>query len=241
VSSEYSFPEQMKPAAQTVGAAPVAPSRAMSLRAGDTYDARRANVLRSAASYSRFVRTLKIMLPLSAFGVVAAAMLFVLFYDADDTLTLSFTAVEHVDNDLRMVNPRFSGMDDERRPFLVTATSATQDARDPRNVTLETLQADMALSETSWVSLSAERGALDSEAETLDLSGNISFFTDEGYEFHTEHALVQLREQRVTADTEVSGQGPLGTMRADGFVAEDGGDLLRFTGNVRMRIYPPTS
>lgn len=249
VSSEYFIPEDgdvaLRPAVPAREPAREAPVKSafygMPLRTGEDYEAHRKRVLRSAASYSRFVRTLKLVLPLSAFAVVAAAALFVLLYDADDTLTLSFTSVEHLDNDLRMVNPRFSGMDYERRPFLVTATSAIQDVRDPRNVTLENLQADMALSETSWVGLSADRGRLDSEAQTLELDGNISLFTDAGYEFHTQHAVVQLDEQRVTSNSEVTGQGPLGTLRADGFIAEDAGDRLRFSGNVRMRIYPPGS
>jgi lipopolysaccharide export system protein LptC len=256
LSSEYYIPDEVDEAPAPKPAAPATPARettpasgapdnsllyGMTLRTGEAYEAHRSRVLRSAASYSRVVRALKLLLPLSALMLVAAAVLFVMFYDADDTLTLSFTSVEHLDNDLRMVNPRFRGMDNERRPFLVTATSAIQDVRDPRNVTLENLQADMALSETSWVGLSADSGHLDSEEQTLELEGNISVFTDAGYEFHTQRALVQLEEQRVTSNTEVTGQGPLGTMRADGFVAEEAGDRLRFTGNVRMRIYPPGS
>jgi len=239
LSSEYFFPESGRAAAANAPA-PTG-MRVASLLTDDAYDAHRDRVLRSAETYSRMVRTLKILLPLSAFAILAATMLFVLLYDADDSLTLSFASVEQVDNDLRMVNPRFSGVDNESRPFLVTATSAIQDADDPRTVTLETLQADMAISETSWVSLSAATGRLDSEDETLALEGDVSLFTDTGYEFHTDRALVQLDEQRVISHTEVTGQGPLGTMRADSFEAEDAGERLLFTGNVRMRIYPPGS
>lgn len=204
-------------------------------------DEQRARVLRSARAYSRFVRTMKFLLPLSAFAVLAITLLLALFYDADDTLTFSFSSVEQVDNDLRMVNPRFSGLDEENRPFLVTASSAIQDAADPRTVTLETLEADMSLSETTWVNLRAASGHLDTESETLVLEGDISLFTDAGYEFHTQRALVMLSERRVISETEVTGQGPLGSLRADGFEAENAGEILRFTGNVRMRIYPPGS
>jgi lipopolysaccharide export system protein LptC len=210
-------------------------------QAWEAYQAYRSRIMRSAAAYSRFVRALKIMLPLSGFAIVAAITLFILLYDADNSLTLSFSSVEHLENDLRMVNPRFSGRDAEDRAFLVTAESAIQDADDLRNVTLETLQADMALADNTWISLSAARGRLDSEAETLTLEGDVSLFTDAGYEFHTAQALVQLDDQRVTSRSEVTGQGPLGTLRADGFVAEEAGDRLRFEGNVRMRIYPPGS
>ncbi len=239
LSSEYFIPDNEDGQADAVPGAALFPDTAY--ETGVAFEVHRARVLNAAATYSRYVRTLKILLPLSAFAIVAATMLFVLLYDADDTLTLSFTSVESVENDLRMVNPRFSGVDNEGRPFLVTATAAVQDVEDPRTVTLEALQADIALGETSWVSLSAEQGRLDSEAETLELEGDIAVFTDTGYEFHTERALVQLDDQRVTSEVHVHGQGPLGTLRADRFVADDAGRRVRFEGNVRMRIYPPGS
>ncbi len=238
LSNEYSISdsETKAPSGQPEGHAR---PRATPLPYGAAFEVQRARVLRSAANYTRFVRTLKILLPLSAFAVVAATMMLVLLYDADDTLTLSFTAVEHVDNDLRMVNPRFSGVDDERRPFLVTAVSATQDAADPRIVVLEVLQADMTLGENAWISMSADHGTLDTEAETLVLEGDITLFSDTGYEFHTQQASVFFDQRRVVSNGAVAGQGPLGTLRADGLITEDAGERLRFEGNVRMRIYPP--
>jgi len=238
VSSEYFIPDSEDARAR---GAESSLFRGAHFEPGSTYEAHRAHVLRSAATYSRFVRMLKIMLPLTAFAIVAATMLFVLLYDADDSLTLSFTSVEQVENDLRMVNPRFSGVDAESRPFLVTASSALQDVSDPRSIMLETLQADIAFSESSWASLSAASGHLNSETETLMLEGNISVFTDAGYEFHTASALVQLDQQRVVSEVEVTGQGPLGTLRADGFVADQAGGRIRFEGNVRMTLYPPGS
>ena len=239
LSSEYFIPEDGE------GRSGEAPElsffRDGSLPVGAAYEAQRARVLKSAATYSRFVRALKLLLPLLAFVVVVSTMLFVLLYQPDDTLTLSFTRAEAVENDLRMVNPRFSGVDGEGRPFLVTASWAIQDITNPRSVSLETLQADMELGGRSWISLSAARGLLDGEAETLYLEGGISVFTDAGYEFHTDHATVRLDQQRVTSDAEVTGQGPLGTLRADSFTADGEGERVRFAGNVRMRIYPPGS
>lgn len=205
------------------------------------FEERRSQTLRQAERYSRVVRTLKILLPLSAFAVLVASMLFVLLYDADDALTVSFTSVQRLDNDLRMVNPRFSGVDNERRPFLVTATSAIQDAADPRTVTLETIQADMSLSEEAWVSVSANRGVLDTETETLTLEGDISVFSDSGYEFHTQNAQVRFDDRSVAGNAAVNAHGPLGTLSADSFSADGAGDRIRFDGNVRMRIYPPNS
>lgn len=206
---------------------------------GAAFEERRSRTLRHAETYSRFVRTLKVLLPVSAFAVIAAMMLFAVIYKPDDSLTVSFSSIERIDNDLRMVNPRFSGVDDERRPFLVTAEAAIQDPENQRSMTLESLQADMTLSETTWVSVNADHGFLDMDAETLTLEGGIDVFSDTGYEFHMEHAVISFEDHSVLSETAVEGQGPLGTLRADRFMAEDQGQNLRFEGNVRMRIFPP--
>ncbi len=236
------FGEQAIPAGDVSPAQEPAPRpRPSQMPMGAAFEARRDQTLRHAERYSRFVRTLKILLPIVAFAIFAATLLFVLLYDADDSLTVSFTSVQHVDNDLRMVNPRFSGVDNERRPFLVTADAAIQDAADPRTVTLETIQADMTLGEDAWVSVTAEQGVLNTEAETLVLEGAIDLYSDTGYEFHTDSAVVQFDERSVMSDTAVQAQGPMGTLRADSFAANDAGETLRFDGNVRMLIYPPDS
>ena len=237
-----SFGQQAPAAGEASPAQDPAPRpRPSQMPIGAAFEARRDQTLAQAERYSRFVRTLKVLLPLVAFAILAATMLFVLLYDADESLTVSFTSVEHVDNDLRMVNPRFSGVDNERRPFLVTAEAAIQDAADPRTVTLETIQADMTLGEEAWVSVSAEQGVLNTEAETLVLEGAIDLYSDTGYEFHTDSAVVQFGERSVLSNSAVQAQGPLGTLRADSFMANDAGETLRFDGNVRMLIYPPDS
>ena len=232
-----------EPVPLTPGGAPrahIPAPRPTPLPTGQAFAEHRAHVMRNAVNYSRFVRTMKFVLPLTAFAIVAATLLFVMLYDADDSLTLSFTAVQAVDDDLRMVNPRFSGVDESRRPFLVTAASATQDVRDPRTINLESLQADLTLTNNGWVSMSADTGVLDTEAETIHLSGSISLYSDSGYEFHTNDAFVRLEDQQMVTNAPVRGQGPLGLITADRLTATDAGDRIRFEGNVRMRIYPPS-
>jgi len=111
--------------------------------------------------------------------------------------------------------------------------------RDPRTINLETLQADLTLTEESWVSMSANYGILDTEAETIHLTGSISLYSDSGYEFHTEDAFVRLEDRELVTNAPVRGQGPMGLITADRLTAIDAGDRVRFEGNVRMRIYPP--
>ncbi len=60
----------------------------------------------------------------------------------------------------------------------------------------------------------------------------------EGYEFASSAARIFVQEGRVQGIEPLSGNGPLGDVRADSYEIEDEGDRVIFRGNVDMTIYP---
>jgi len=197
--------------------------------------------LRRASRYSRFVTIMKWLLPLGAVAIVVAVLAFTALYEADDQLTLTFAKVERVNDDLRMVQPRFASTDADDNRFVVTAETALQSSKDPGKIRLETLQADIALDRQRWVSISALSGEFDSGSRMLRLNGNINLYSDQGYEFHTETALADVNKGTVTGDQEIKGLGPLGRVRADGFEVTGRGAVITFKGNVSLTINPEAS
>ena len=81
----------------------------------------------------------------------------------------------------------------------------------------------------------AERGTLRRSEQTLTLDGGVSVYSDDGYEFRTERAEIDLRARTARGDAPVEGQGPLGVLSAGGFYL---GDTIRFEGRVRLVAYP---
>src|SRR5690606_6036806 len=107
-------------------------------------------------AYSRFVGLMKWGLPLLAALRVLPVLAWPGVLKRKEGFQLSFSGLRGLgEEQLTMLNPRFMGVDRKDQPFVVTADSANQDPADPRRVTLERVQADITLTDGSWLSLIA--------------------------------------------------------------------------------------
>jgi lipopolysaccharide export system protein LptC len=191
--------------------------------------------------YTKFVRLMKIMLPLTAVGLVVAVVLYSAISGFDDRFSFSVEGVSHDGDELEMDKPRLTFTDKEERSYDVTADSAVQNANTPNLWDLSAIIAMLTPNDGSWIRLTSTDGILDSEGELLDLSGIIKVFTRDGYEITAETAKVDFDEGTVVSSDPVAGTGPRGDIEADGFNIEDGGDRIFFRGNVKLTILPEQS
>jgi lipopolysaccharide export system protein LptC len=188
--------------------------------------------------YSRFVSVMKIALPLGALALFATVLIYSGVFDTRDRLDITFREIATLNNDLRMVSPRVTGLDKSGRPYVLTADTATQATGKPNFVELENLQADLKLEdESDWVTLSSSSGLLDTENQTLDLKQKVDVYASSGYEFHGSSAVIDFRNGTFSSTDPVDGQGPLGTLRADSMTADNKNRTLHFQGRVKVRIY----
>jgi lipopolysaccharide export system protein LptC len=191
--------------------------------------------------YSRFVGMMKLLLPMIGLGLIVVVLAWPNENGQDAGFHLSFASGEAPDADqLVMVNPRYLGTDRSRRPFTVTAATATQDPENQRRVTLNAPQADMTMEDGSWLTVLASRGIYHQGEQTLSLEGPVNIFSDLGYEFHAESASIDLTTGSARSEHPVYGQGPFGSVRADRLEAQQNGQRLLFEGNVHMIIRPGT-
>lgn len=188
----------------------------------------------NAARYSHFVSWMKVLLPLFALGLIAIIIVYSSLLRPDDEFSITFTEIATDDDNLRMLSPKFTGMDAKNRTYLVTADTAIQQPDHPEIVDLANVEADIATSDSQWVSVSARDGQLNTEAEWMDLHRNVSVFHSLGYELHSESAYVAFGEGWLESRTPVEGQGPLGTIKAQSLRVEDFGRVIRFTGDVTL-------
>ena len=189
-----------------------------------------------ALRYTQFVGVMKRALPAAAFAVIAAVMAFFFVARQPARLSMGYERLGHIENDLAMVKPRLTGQDAKGNPFVITADAAVQDAHDPKKATLRKIEADLAIDKTSWIDASAARGMVDMTNHRLELAGGLDLFTDTGYQLHTESASVDLKSNLVTGPSEVTGVGPMGSLRADRFHANRQTRQILLEGNVRMTI-----
>jgi lipopolysaccharide export system protein LptC len=193
----------------------------------------------SRSGYSRFVLLAKYVLPIVA-GVVM--MLVVVWPELKSKpekflLGLSDVKIETAGGQ-RVINARFTGVDSENRPFSITAKSVVQAASKDNGVQLTQPKADVTLAGDSWVAIAAPKGLFRRDAEILDLSGGVDVFHDDGYEFRTAEARLDFGKSTASGDKPIRGQGPFGTIEAEGFEIAGSGDSIVFTGKSRLLLYP---
>jgi lipopolysaccharide export system protein LptC len=202
------------------------------------WTARTRGTILDAERYSRFVGVMKRALPIAAGVIIMAVVAYSLVpRPADRGISVAYSSYGRIDNDLAMVKPRLTGTDVKGNPFVITAESAIQDARNIKHAQLNKVEADMRLENNRWVDASATHGFVDADKGTLRLDGGISMFSDSGYELHTAAMDVDLRKGLMVGNNPVTGQGPMGAMAADRFTVDRIHQQIHLIGNVHTTIY----
>lgn len=192
--------------------------------------------------YSRFVTWMKIALPLAALTLLALILFYSGLFEDHDRLAITFAEVNNVGDDLRMVSPRISGLDARGRPYEITADTATQASDDPNHVTLENISGNLIIDQgADQIFLTAVSGLLQPDLERLTLNERIDIRSQGGYVFHGTSAEINLADGTIQTAEPVHGDGPFGVLDADSMLTKEGGNLIRFIGNVKLVIQPGNS
>ena len=199
---------------------------------------RRRPVAGSTYGYSRFVRVMKITLPLVAFSLVVMVVLYSTI--GRDTQNFKITLEQRGggSDDHQLVAPRLTGTDGKGQPFTVTAKAATQAPGKSQKMNFENVVGDITMQDKSWMALEATRGMMDGEAKTLDLYDTINIFTDKGYECHTNSARYDFGAGVLQGQHDINCQGPLGIITAKSFEGLKDPGRMTFLGGVTTTIYP---
>lgn len=208
---------------------------------GGPHDWRRARVLTGGAEDPRrrlIMRLVKYVLPAVALIFLALMIAWPRLFREESKFELTSSEISAAKDDLRMSSPRFTGMSSDNRPYRVIADAAVQELNDHDLVRLQNLQADIALSDGSWLSLNAKGGLMHNGLKTLQLDGQIEVYTELGYAFYTESAQIDLEAGSMFGDQPVRLQGPMGHLRARSLRATERGQILHFAGDVKVTIFP---
>jgi lipopolysaccharide export system protein LptC len=194
---------------------------------------------RAGRRYSRFVFLTKLALPAAAAGLLLLVAAWPRLQTIMETVRAAVPRLDLSEaRDLNMVKARYTGTDRQNRPYVITAAVARQKPKAGGLVALDEPKGDLTTQGGSWLELSAATGLYQPKPQLLDLYGNVSLYQDKGNEFHSASAHVDMNAGTAVGDEPVTGQGPFGTVSAQGFRILDRGDTIIFLGHARLEVRP---
>jgi lipopolysaccharide export system protein LptC len=215
-----------------------APGAAVNSAQFSTYDAALAAKFATAARHSRLVRILRIAVPVTVVLAMASIVAVSTFLNPFTMIPVKVDSGSLVvsGTKITMESPHLSGFTPDQRPYELWAKTATQDITDPDHVDLNDLKAKVLMEDQSILLLDARTGRFDNKQQQLDLHKDIFLRTSTGYEARLNSAFVDMGKGTVSSDDHVDVKLTNGTLTADRLRITEGGDVIRFEGNVVMHL-----
>ena len=191
-----------------------------------------------SAGYSRFVRRIRIVLPVLALCLVAAV--FARPWIGDTIVREGDGPVTVRGEDLTdqvMLNMRAVGVDGDR-PYRIRSAGLRRVGSSGRRFLMDRPDANLVLEDGYWLAGSGGSGVVDWEEETLRLEGGVGLWHQEGYEIHTATAMLDLNAGTASGDDPVVGVGPPGWFAGRGFRLTGSGRQLSLLGRSTVWIGP---
>ena len=185
-----------------------------------------------ARAHTRFVRVLRIVLPLAMVGVVVLLAALVIQH------AVRRQAAAHQDfmTPIRMTNPHFYGRDNQGRAFTIGARDAQRDESSLQVVLLEaptfTLDAGGAHPST----LTADSGVYHEDTRMLLLQGHVQGDDPVKGRFATNQMLINTKTGSVVGGAPLAASGGAGAVNAQSYEVKNKGETVIFKGGVHARL-----
>jgi lipopolysaccharide export system protein LptC len=193
---------------------------------------------RAAARHSRYVRLLRVAVPVLVAAAVVAVSLATWFSPTRLLAKLptggSLSSVGISGSKITMELPRLEGYTRDSRPYQLTAKTAAQDLLKPDNVELTDIHTKMETTDKAVVEMTAATGLYHSKADQLILHDSIVIKSTSGYEGHLTEAVVDMRSGHIVSDKPVEVKLLNGILYASRLAVE--GELIRFDGGVTLNM-----
>src|SRR5207244_5794700 len=177
--------------------------------------------------YSRRVAFLKRVLPAIGITLLLLIALWPRLAPLWERMRFAFPAIDLREaRELRMLNPRYAGTDRLGRPYIVTAAAGHQVPDRQDLMSLERPRAEMKSHGGAEVVVTADTGVYQSQAQLLDLFGNVALAHENGTRFTTETARLDVAHNSAEGTNPVEGHGLSGDIKSQGFRIYDKGETI---------------
>ncbi len=181
----------------------------------------------------RLVITLtKWLLPVGALLLLATIALWPEIDRMGDSARIAFKRVTNEIGGATVTNARYRGVDQQGRPYTLTAVTAQQDGVDRVNLT--TPKGDITLANGTWLMVQSKLGVYLQHSQQLDLSREVTLYRDDGTTLVTASASVDMKNGAAASAEPTHAEGPFGTLDSQGFTLTDKGAAIQFNGPAHL-------
>jgi lipopolysaccharide export system protein LptC len=135
----------------------------------------------------------------------------------------------------RLLGASYHGTDQQGQPFTITADTAEE--KDSDHVVLVAPVGDITLKSGAWLMLKSANGMYHQKSDTLNLTGNVTLYRNDGTTMTTSAADIDLHAGNASSTSPVQVQGPFGTLNAaNGFTLTGRGTQVTFNGPAQLTL-----
>ncbi len=204
----------------------------------ELFEPRAASAAVSGQKRDHLIKGFRIILPAAALALLLALVLWPVLEQQEVAFTLSYEDVESSDDKIRMVRPQYVGTDSRGRIFSVSAENGFQDSPEDLRVYLEDIVANFQLADSATASVNSDSGLFYPDRQHLEMEGQVSFDTSDGYHIGASAVEVDLIQNAAWSDAPLSGSGPIGNFTAGSFRISIEDRSVIFAGGVKMTLLP---
>ena len=196
--------------------------------------------------YSRFIRTVRILLVAAAVALLATIAILASLNPFRSLQTIADIDVSRFATGQEMTNPQFSGVTSRGDAYSMSAQRARLDAPIPNSLHLESPRIEIDFRDGRKLRASARSASLDVGKRSTVLEGGVRIWTSDDFVAETEKILVDFRTGRAISPLRASARAPFGSIDAgsmavysDSEGAHDGStSVLMFERGVKVVIRP---
>jgi len=199
----------------------------------------RARVFDAARRHSRWVRFMRVGVPVTAVVVALILALATWFNPLRLLGKLPASGAGRMiiqGSKITMESPRMSGFTADGRAYDLTAAAAAQEITRPDVIELQEIRAKVEMADKAIVNMTAVSGLYNAKGELLTLNEYIVLVSSTGYEAYLTEAFVDIRKGQIVSEKPVEVKLLNGVINSNRLEVIDSGDLVRFDGGVAMKV-----
>ena len=184
--------------------------------------------------YSFYINTLKKVL-----FIISFILLVLMFLNKTVQKFTEVTSKDNFNTDQEeqiVIEPKFIGLDKNKKPFTIRAEKAKKTKSNENLYQLEMPSGEIKDNSGNTIFLKSSKGEFNQNSQEIFLFKNVELTREDGLQFETEEAMINLKTNDIFGKKEVSGKNKEGKIFSSGFSITEEGNKILFKGKTNLLI-----